>query len=177
MSETIILYAINETITFVNRSKDTDGRFLEIVVSLPNKEAGPVLHYHPLQSKYFECIEGDLVIDLVHEQKILKPGEFYTVPSNTTHTCYPVGQQRAQFKIIYTPALNFEHIVSELFASANRSDSRHANLFDAGYILTQYPGEIFTHEYPNWFQVVAFWMLGTVGKLLGIVKAKPRGAY
>ena len=127
----ITFNAINETIIFSKSTAQTNGEYLEIIVNLPSKGIGPIFLKHPLQTKYFECIEGELIVDLAIQKYVLKPGDNFTVPKNIAHTCYPSSHSGSRFKIIYTPALNFEYIVTELFASSNRNFSKHANIFDA----------------------------------------------
>jgi mannose-6-phosphate isomerase-like protein (cupin superfamily) len=172
--ENITLNTINETIFFSKTSDQTNGAYLELIVTLPFINTGPLLHLHPFQAKYFRCIEGELIVDLVKNKVKLKPGESYTVPLNIAHTCYPSSTSGAKFKIIYTPALNFEYIVKELFASSNRRGAGHASIFDVAYVFTQCRGEFFAANYPILLQKIAFPILAMLGKLMGKINAKKR---
>lgn len=176
MTKTIILEKSKEVILFprpnVNPTED-----LEIIVTLPNIISSPFLHLHPKQTKRFEAIEGDLVIDLVSEKINLKPGEHMEVKPNTVHTCKPAHDSPTTFKITYTPSLNFEYILTEMFEACNRNHSKHATLFEASYIMAEAPGEYYVSRYPIWLQRIMYPIVAKIGKLLGRIAVKDIKSY
>ncbi len=171
MNSTIILDKSKEEISFLNSpTKHTDD--LEILVKLPNIESSPCLHIHPLQSKKFEAIDGNLVIALVSDKIMLKPGESYIVKPNIIHTCIPESDVPTLFKITYTPSLNMQYLLTEMFDACNRNHSKHATIFEACYIMAQAPEEYYVANHPIWIQRFMFPIVAKIGKLLGRIAVK-----
>src|SRR5205085_2389656 len=96
-----------------------------------------------------------------------------TVSASMPHSCYPANGAEAVCKNIFTPALNIEYFLTEIFASANRRNSKEPNFLDACYIMSQIPGEYYITAAPKFIQRMLFPVLGNIGKALGLVKAKP----
>ena len=60
MNKKIELKATGETITFTKSTTDTNGKFVETIVTLPASGNGPPAHRHVFQTELFEAIEGKL---------------------------------------------------------------------------------------------------------------------
>jgi len=50
-------------------------------------------HRHPDSDETFHCIDGDLVIELADREVVVRPGEFFTVPSGALHRTRPAGER------------------------------------------------------------------------------------
>ena len=172
MDKIIELKATGETITFTKSAQDTNGEFVESIVTLHGSGEGPPLHRHVLQTEYFEAIEGRLGLESGGEKLILEPGESFTVPANTLHKCYAVDNDDIRFKAIFTPALNIEYFLTEMFESCNRRNSKDPSPFDACYILQQVKGEYYLGDVPNFVQKIIFPIIAKAGKLFGLVSVE-----
>ncbi len=172
MSKTIQLKATGETISFIKSTSDTNGDYVETIVNLPATGEGPPSHRHVFQTELFEAIEGRLGIDCGKDKIVLKPGESYLVPKNTMHRCYSVDGSAITFRATFSPALNIEYILTEIFEACNRRNSKDPSPFDACYILRQAKGEYYLGEVPPLIQKTIFPITAKLGKLLGKVKAR-----
>lgn len=176
MDKTIELKATGETITFTKSTADTNGQFVETLVTLPSSGDGPPAHRHVFQTEFFEAIDGKLGLDCGDEKVVLEPKQSFTVPANTLHRCYSVGGKEIKFKATFTPALSIEYLLTEMFAACNRKNSKDPSAFDACYILRQAKGEYYLGEFPPFVQKTIFPMTALFGKLFGLVKAKSKTA-
>lgn len=172
MNKKIELKATGETITFVNSTPE----FSEMIVTLNASGEGPPTHRHVLQTELFEAIDGRLGLDCGEEKIVLEPGQSFTVPANTLHRCYSVGGIEVKFKATFTPALNIEYLLTEMFEACNRKNAKDPSAFDACYILRQAKGEYYLGEVPPFIQKTIFPVIAIFGKLFGLVKAKPKKA-
>ena len=119
MNKQIKVNATGETITFLQTSADTKGEYVEMICTLPTDGQGPPKHIHTLQTEFFEAIEGKLGIFIGDDKKVLESGQTYQLPANTKHGFYTADNTDIKFKVIYTPALNIEWFLTEIFASMN----------------------------------------------------------
>ncbi len=174
MSKKIELKSTGETITFIKSTNETNGKFVETVVTLPAGGEGPPIHKHVLQAEYFEAIEGKLGLVCRDKKIVLLPGQSFIVPANTFHTFYSVDGKEIKLKTVFTPALSIEYLLTEMFKSSNRKNSKAPSSFDACYILWQIRGEYYLKDFPVIIQQFIFPVIALLGKLLGLVKAKSK---
>lgn len=174
MKKKIELNATGETITFTRSTADTNGEFVEMIVSLPASGDGPPLHRHVFQTEFFEAIDGKLGLDCAGKKLVLEPGQSFTVTANTFHCCYSVEGKAITFKAIFKPACNIEYLLTEMFEASNRKKSKDPSPFDACYILRQVKGEYYLGEFPIFVQKTIFPLIALVGKLFGLIKAKSK---
>jgi mannose-6-phosphate isomerase-like protein (cupin superfamily) len=174
MDKKIELKATGETITFIKSSSDTNGQYVETIVTLPASGDGPPAHRHVLQTELFEAIEGKLGLDCGNKKIVLEPGQSFTVPANTLHRCYSVDGTAIKFKATFTPALSTEYLFTEMFDACNRKNAKDPSAFDACFILQQAKGEYYLGNVPPFIQQTIFPMTAIFGKLFGLVKAKPK---
>jgi mannose-6-phosphate isomerase-like protein (cupin superfamily) len=174
MDKTIELKATGETITFIKSTADTNGQFVETLVTLPASGDGPPAHRHVFQTELFETIDGKLGLDCGDKKVVLEPKQSFTVPTNTLHLCYSVDGKEIKFKATFTPVLSIEYLLTEMFAACNRKNSKDPSAFDACYILRQAKGEYYLGEFPPFVQKTIFPMTALFGKMFGLVKAKSK---
>lgn len=170
MDRKIELIATGETITFTNSSTD----FAEMIVTLPSSGEGPPTHRHVLQTELFEAIDGKLGLDSGDQKIVLESGQSFTIPANTLHRFYALDGTAIKFKATFTPALSIEYLLTEMFDACNRKNSKDPSAFDACYILRQAKGEYYLGKIPPFIQQIVFPLTAIIGKLLGLVKAKPK---
>lgn len=172
MDKKIELKATGETITFTKSTAE----FAEMIVTLNASGDGPPSHRHVLQTEFFEAIDGRLGLDCGDKKFVLDPGQSFTVPANTLHRCYSLDGKEVKFKATFKPALGIEYLLTEMFDSCNRKNSKDPSAFDACYILRQVKSEYYLGEIPQFIQQTFFPMTAFFGKLFGLVKAKPKTA-
>lgn len=174
MDKKIELKATGETITFTKSTADTNGQFVETLVTLPASGDGPPTHRHVFQTEIFEAIDGKLGLDCGDKKVVLEPGQSFIVPANTLHRCYAVDGTAIKFKATFTPALSIEYLLTEMFDACNRQNAKYPSAFDACYILRQAKGEYYLGEVPPFIQQTIFPMTAILGKLFGLVKTKSK---
>lgn len=174
MHKIIVLNATGETITFTKSTADTNGEYVEMLVTLPATGDGPPIHRHVFQTELFEAIDGKLGLDCASKKWVLEPGQSFTVPANTLHRCYAVEGKAIIFKATFKPAYSIEYLLTEMFEASNRKKSKDPSAFDACYILRQAKGEYYLGGFPSVVQQYIFPLIALIGKLFGIVKAKSK---
>src|ERR1041385_7981819 len=73
-----------DSVTFLKTSSDTNGEYTLVEVELASG-GGVGIHYHKTYSEKFDCIEGELGVQLGKEIYQLKPGEAATALPNINH--------------------------------------------------------------------------------------------
>jgi mannose-6-phosphate isomerase-like protein (cupin superfamily) len=173
MNNTIKLDATGETITFTKTATDTGGEFLEALATLPKGADGPPLHRHTRQTELFEAIEGTVKLTCDGEEVVLEPGETFLVPMGSLHSFYSSNETDIKLKATFTPALHTQYMLTQIFASANRGQSKEPSAFDGSYVLTQLRGEYYLEGVPVFIQKWVFPVVAAIGKMIGLVKAEP----
>jgi quercetin dioxygenase-like cupin family protein len=172
MYRTIKLNATSETITFVKNTEDTGGKFIEFIVTLNAGSKGPGPHTHPFQVETFEMIEGVAGVLKGKEKQTLAAGQKTEIPAGMVHDFWCAENQNIKFKSVITPALNFEWMLREMFASCNRNNSSDPSLFDGAYVIHKLKGEYILGDVPRFIQKNIFPIIAALGKLTGKVKVK-----
>lgn len=101
-----------EKINFLETAEETQGKYLQIEVSLPAQGDGPPLHSHDEFEEEFEVISGKLTVKLSKtEEIILNPGEKKLITFNTPHTFTNNHDEPLVFRVRLTPPSQFEQSV------------------------------------------------------------------
>ncbi len=172
MERTIEVTASGEKITFLNAPKNLKVDHLELRLHLPADGGGPPFHIHPKQTEYFEVESGTLCLSCEGKEIILAAGQSFTVPEGASHRCFAKNGKEAVVKTIFTPALNIEYTLTQIFEACNRKGTKDPSPFDATFVLAQSPGEYYLTEVPKWVQKNVFPVIGKLGRLLKITSAK-----
>lgn len=173
MNRTITLNATGESVTFVETTEETNGEYLEIIVTLKAGGEGPPPHIHNRQTEIFEVLEGTVGVLHGGDKSELKPGDVATIGAGVLHNFWCAGNEDITFRARIEPALNFEWMLREVFASCNRRNKKDPSPWDGSYILTKINGEYTMGGIPKFVQKGVFPVMGGVGKLLGLVKVRP----
>ncbi len=103
MKRTIVNPVFKDTVTFLQTSAETNGRITDLEVTLMPKGRN-VLHCHAYPEK-FTAIDGELGLENEKkDQKILKPGESYTVESMAWHCFFNPTDRGIRFGVQLEPA-------------------------------------------------------------------------
>jgi quercetin dioxygenase-like cupin family protein len=92
-----------DTAIFIKTMKETGGAYslIEVIVA-PGGGVG--LHYHKSYTETFECLEGELNVQLGKEVRILKPGDApATVERNVLHRFFNSTNIPCRFTVIISP--------------------------------------------------------------------------
>ncbi len=99
MKRTIVNPIFKDTVTFLQTSAETNGRITDLEVTLMPKGRN-VLHCHAYPEK-FTAIDGELGLENEKkDQKILKPGESYTVESMAWHCFFGSARESVRVRIL-----------------------------------------------------------------------------
>lgn len=102
MQRTIINPLYRDTVTFLETSGETNGRYslMELVV-MPGGGNPP--HYHTAFTETFTAVKGTLGIRLPGRWIYLQPGEQYTVPVGATHNFFNPGKEEITCTVRFSP--------------------------------------------------------------------------
>lgn len=95
---------IGDKVTYLKISEETNGRYGKANVELV-PGGGNFLHYHKEFAETFTAIEGNLTLQLNKLERILKPGESFTVPPNTLH----LFKNKTRGKILFSVEIRPGH--------------------------------------------------------------------
>ncbi len=90
-------------VTFLKTHADTNGAYTLVEVELANG-GGVGLHYHKTYSEKFECVEGEIQIQLGKEILLLTSGKSATAEPNINHLFRNRSGKTAKFRVELRPA-------------------------------------------------------------------------
>ena len=119
MKRTIVNPVIKDVVTFLQTAEDSGGKVTEADITLMPGGGNP-LHYHKTYAETFTAIEGELGLGLGKNQnKILQPGETYTVKPMEHHRFYNPTDKAIKFNIRLTPGhTGFENSLRIIYGLA-----------------------------------------------------------
>jgi mannose-6-phosphate isomerase-like protein (cupin superfamily) len=85
------------------RSEETGGAISAIEISAPAGWEGPPLHHHAFDEAFY-VLDGELTFQLGDELVAAGPGAFVFAPGGTVHTLANLGEARARYLLLCTPA-------------------------------------------------------------------------
>jgi quercetin dioxygenase-like cupin family protein len=100
-----------QSIRFLQTSKNTDGRLLEMESTYAPHSLEPKQHYHPYQSEDFTVLKGELTIKMAKHVLILKQGETIHIPANTSHSMWNNTAEKTVINWKVYPAMETEHLL------------------------------------------------------------------
>lgn len=147
---------------------DEDNReYAEVVATLPQYASEKALHTYPLQTACIEAIDGNLGIMLPDRRVVIRPGQRFQIPRNTSHAFYNADDTEVKFREVLKPALHTPWLFDEIKASTQRNKSGIVAFFEKAYILSQVKSEYYQSGIPVFIQKHVYPLLARVGKLLG----------
>jgi len=90
-------------VTFLKTSNETKGEYTLVEVDLANG-GGVGIHYHKTYSEKFECISGELQVQLGKTIHVLKPGQSALASPNTNHLFRNRSGTACKFRVELRPA-------------------------------------------------------------------------
>lgn len=111
---------------FLKMVNETGGAFTLIEVEVA-PGGGVGLHYHKGYSETFECLEGEVNIQLGQQVTVLRPGDKpMTAGKNTLHRFFNTSNEMSRFTVLLAPGCRgFEESIQIAYGLArdNRTNS------------------------------------------------------
>lgn len=166
---------LRDRITFLRSAVETAGEYSLFQVELA-PGGGVMSHYHTTFTERFECVSGELHLDLDGQHLTLDPGQVTDVPLRVVHRFYNPTRQTAIFKTEVRPARQFEKNLKISYGLARdgktNAQGLPKNLLHLAVIFRF--AETYLPGIPASVQKLPFGVLGLVARLLGVEAALKR---
>ena len=142
-------------VTFLKTHGDTNGEYTLVEVELA--EGGGVgLHYHKTYSEKFDCLEGELQVQLGKAIYTLQPGQTATAEPNINHLFRNRSGKPCKFRVELRPASRgFEQSLQVGYGLANDGQTK-ANGFPKNRLALAWLFEISESNLPGWMSIFEF---------------------
>ena len=90
-------------VTFLKTAAETNGEYTLVEVELA-PQGGVGIHYHKTYSEKFDCIEGELKVQLGRDVHILNTGSSATAHPNINHRFFNTSGKTCRFRVELRPA-------------------------------------------------------------------------
>jgi quercetin dioxygenase-like cupin family protein len=158
------------TIKFLQTSKDTGGRLLEVEGSYPSRSIIPPPHYHPYQEEDFLIIKGQMTLRMDGKIMILRAGDSLHIPPNTPHSMWNNSGTEAIVNWKIQPALDTEYFFETtvgLAVDSKLKENGRPKLFESVLMVNRF-SKVFRLSKPPYFvQKIVFAILTPLAYLLG----------
>ncbi len=158
-------------VTFLKTSTETNGEYTLLEVELAPK-GGVGLHYHKTYSEKFECLEGELMVQLGKQKNILKDGQSATAEKNINHRFFNPTNGVCKFKVEIRPASRgFEQSLQVGYGLARDGETK-KNGFPKNKYALAWLFEISESNLPGWMSIFEFILRKQAkkAKIMGIDK-------
>lgn len=107
--------------TFVveRSASETDGAFVELLVTIAPGQYSPPPHVHPRSVDEFEVLEGGLEVMIEGRWTTLQSAQGATIPAGTLHTVRNATDAPVKMRVTHRPAVRFETYIEHMHALAN----------------------------------------------------------
>ncbi len=156
---------------FRQTAAETNGELLQIDFMFPPHIPVSSEHIHPLQEERFEVISGMFGFLVDGQEAMGGPGYQTVAPAGVPHNFWVVGDEAAQIRFEFRPALRTAEAFETLWAliregKVNQKTGR-ANPLQMALFVSEYRDEYVLARPPRPVQKVLFGMLAAVARLLG----------
>lgn len=111
--------ALNDTVTILETSEDTNGKRTVMEFEI-FKSSGPPMHYHGKLTEKFEVVEGRLYLIVGNQKHILEPGNQVIIPPKTPHKFYNPVTDKVRFRTTFEPGdVGMENFIKIMFSLAD----------------------------------------------------------
>ena len=117
--QTIFNTATSEKITWLETSKNTDGKYLLFDFEVAPGKKVAVRHIHPRQDETFTVKNGQLKLEINGTIREYKPGDIVTIPAGQPHEWWNNSQVTPlKMNVKFQPALKTEIFFEQFFGLA-----------------------------------------------------------
>jgi quercetin dioxygenase-like cupin family protein len=159
-----------QEIKFIQTTKDTGGKLLEMEASFKASSKEPAPHYHPKQKEDFTVISGEINIRLDDKLLLLTEGDKLHIPANAIHSMWNPGNEKAIVNWKVQPALDTEYFLetaSGLAAEGKVNDKGMPPLLQVALIAKKFSTVFRLASLPYIFQQILFGLLAPFAYLAG----------
>lgn len=102
MQRTIVNPIYKDTVTFLETTAETGGTHTLLELTLLPGGSNPP-HIHKAFTETFTALEGPLGLRLKRGEKILSPGQSYTVQRHEVHNFFNPSNAEIKFQVLFQP--------------------------------------------------------------------------
>jgi quercetin dioxygenase-like cupin family protein len=144
-----------DTVTFLKTAADTNGEFTLVEVELA-AGGGVGIHYHKTYSEKFDCLEGELGVQLGKEIHRLNPNQSATAHPNINHRFFNSSKKLCRFRVELRPAsAGFEKSLQIGYGLA-RDGQTNSKGFPKNRLALAWLFEISESNLPGWMSIFEF---------------------
>lgn len=144
-----------DTVVFLKTARDTGGECTLVEVELADG-GGVGLHFHKTYSEAFECLEGEVQVQLGKQIHTLKPGESATAEPNVNHLFRNRSGKVCRFRVELRPASRgFEQSLQIAYGLARDGKCR-PNGFPKDGLALAWLFDISESNLPGWRSIFEF---------------------
>ncbi|MDH4058902.1 MAG: cupin domain-containing protein [Cyclobacteriaceae bacterium] len=123
VNKTIVNSRTGQQYRFIHTAQSTKGKLLEMESTFSPKSKIPPDHYHPYQTEDFIVLEGELIVKMEGQIKILKEGDSLHVPAKKIHSMWNESDGITKVNWKTQPALNTENLFETICGLANEGET------------------------------------------------------
>ncbi len=115
-----------ERITLLQTGAETNGELFAFEVRVPTDMVPPPPHLHAGEEERMEVLEGEMTVQADGRQRVLRPGDTYTVGPGVAHTWCNTGTGNLRFRAEFRPSGNMQSFFETYcgLAADGRSDEK-----------------------------------------------------
>lgn len=156
-----------ERLRFTVHADETEGRFCRFdFVAEAGGGGVPFVHYHRYQTEVFRMKEGEVLLNVGGEERVLRAGDEVSLPPGTPHSLVNNGETDAVMEVEYHPALHSEWWLSTVHGAAERSGRDPGILELIPHMVVKDIGVV-PVGVPRWVLVAIGWALYPIARLTG----------
>ena len=95
-ARTITNKQLGDKITFLQTSEDTNGKLIQVELTMSPNAQGPPVHFHTTFEERFEVLEGQIKVQLESKVFHVKKGEKIVIPLGMKHRWFNDSNQEAR---------------------------------------------------------------------------------
>ncbi|MCC3156195.1 cupin domain-containing protein [Hymenobacter sp. 15J16-1T3B] len=109
---------IGDVVHFVKYAQEPGGPDTVLDVDL-KPGGGNALHYHRSFDEHFECLAGELQVQVGRQVRTLRPGDTATVPRGVHHRFFSTSSAPTRFRVTISPGhAGFENMLKIAYGMA-----------------------------------------------------------
>lgn len=142
-------------VTFLQTAEETGGQTTRVEVELA-PGGGVGLHYHKTYSETFDCLDGQLKVQLGKKVHTLHRGETGTAHPGVNHRFYNTASSTCKFRVTLHPASRgFEQSLQIGYGLARDGETK-ANGFPKNRYALAWLFDISESNLPGWMSLFEF---------------------
>ena len=156
-----------EELTFVRRTRDEKGEYLEVTNKV-KPGSGPPMHVHHYQDEGLTVTKGRIGYQVEgQEPEFAEEGETVVFTAGTPHRFWNAGDDTMECTGFIRPPDNIEYFLGEIYASIERNGGERPDTFDAAYLTKRYESEFAMTDIPAPVRTLVFPLVRLMGRLTG----------